>query len=284
MNAITYALNRLVKSSTIPRQVLNMAFLSRYSTNDLTLDTLYSKIREEVIDDRVLTDINLVNTTQLTIPLNQCERLEGTYYTSTWRVPNSLTQGRSIVSVLHVTAASGMTVTGSSDSTGATTGSSGVYTPSMSQMATTGAIFQGLQQAVRSTSPVQVVNNALCFLVGYNTVLIKDCVIIPATMHLRVNVEMDENLNQIQPPYYTEFYKLVVLAVKMYIYNRLIIDQDTVFINSGGELNKFRDIVEGFSDAEEQYTESLEEWFRSSLLNDSESSRRHYQMRVGGDW
>lgn len=104
----------------------------------------------------------------------------------------------------------------------------------------------------------------------------------PATMQLRVCVEQDSNLSNIQPPYFQAFHKLALAAVKAHIYNKLIIDQDTAFINSGGEMNKMRDIIDSYSDAEEQYDELLETWFQSQLLNDPESQRRHYQIYTGG--
>ena len=51
---------------------------------------------------------------------------------------------------------------------------------------------------------------------------------------------------------------------------------------SGGELNKFKEIVDSYSDMEEIYAEKLEEWYKTALLNDPEGSRQHYQMISGG--
>jgi hypothetical protein len=210
MNPITYAIDRIIKSG-IPKPILNLMFLSRYARDYYTLDTLQSKIREEVIDSRVLVDCNLVHGTDMTIPLVKCEKLTGNYYSAVFRVPKELTQGKRIVSVIDLTAASGTVITADASMTAT---SSGMYTATMANYTTMGAVMGAARQMQRSVMPIQVVSNALVYLVGDNTVLIKDSVIIPSTQHLRVVVENDENMNHIQPAYYPTFYDLVLTAVK----------------------------------------------------------------------
>jgi len=278
MNPITYAVDRIINSG-IPKPILNLMFLSRYARDYYTLDTLQSKIREEVIDKRVMVDCNLVHGTDMTIPLVKCEKLTGNYYSAVFRVPKELTQGKRIVSVIDLTAASGTVITADASMTAT---SSGMYTATMANYSTMGAVMGAARQMQRSVMPIQVVANALVYLVGDNTVLIKDSVIIPSTQMLRVVVENDENMNHIQPAYYPTFYDLVLTAVKAYIYNNLVVEQDNVFIMSGGEMNKFKEIVDSYSDMEELYTEKLEAWYKSALLNDPESFKQHYQMSTGG--
>ena len=278
MNPITYSIERLIKFG-IPKPILNMAFVSRYAKDYYTLDTLESKIREEVIEPRVKMDCNLLHGTEMTIPLVKCEKLAGNYYTATYRVGKELTQGKRIVSVIELTAAAGTIMTSDPSMSNTT---AGMYTNTMTAYSTIGATLGAAKQMQRSVMPIQSVSNALVYLVGDNTIMIKDSVMIPATMQLRVLVENDDNFNHIQPAWYPTFYELVTLAVKSYIYNNLVIEQDNVFIMSGGELNRFKDIVESYSDSEELYKEKLDEWYKCAMLNDPESSRRHYQMSVGG--
>lgn len=280
MNPITYAINRLIDQG-IPKPILNMTFLSRLARDYYTLDTLESRIRELVIEPRIFVDCNLVHGTQMDIPLAKCEKIMGNYYTATFRVPKTLTQGKRITSVLEVTSASGSVITsdGGMSNTGA-----GMYTSTMTAYSTLGAVPAASRQMMRSVMPIQVVSNAICYLVGDNTILIKDSVMVPATMMLRVLVENDENFNHIQPAWYPTFYELVAIAVKAYIYNNLTIEQDNVFIMSGGELNKFKEIVDSYSDMAELYSEKLEEWYKTALLNDPEASRQHYQMISGALW
>lgn len=280
MNPITYAIDRIIKFG-IPKPILGMMFLSRYAREYYTLDTLESKIREEIIDQRIIVDCNLVHGVNMTIPLAKCEKLTGNYYSSTWRVPKELTQGKRIVSVLEVTAASGTVITADASMSATSTG---MYTATMANYTTMGAVMGAARQMQRSVMPIQMVSNALVYLVGDNTIMIKDSVIIPATMMLRVIVENDENMNHIQPAYYLTFYEIVLSATKSYIYNNLVLEQDNVFIMSGGELNKFKDIVDNYADAEQLYTEQIESWYKSMILNDPESQRQHYQMTSGGGY
>lgn len=278
MNPITYALERIINFG-IPKAILNMAFLSRHMVDRYTLDTLESQIRTKVIDARVLVDLNIVHGTMMTIPLAACKRLDGDFYTATYHIPKELTAGKKVTSVYHVTSAAGMITTAASANN-----SQGIYTSTFTGYAKSGALFGAMNQLSKSVEPVPVVSNALCYLIGENTVHIKDTVIVPATMHLRVFVENDENLNHIQVPYYTVFHELIEVAIQAYIYNNLTLEQDNVFINSGGELNKFRDIVESYSDAEMLYREKLEEAHKSMALNDPESQRRHYSSRVSAGY
>lgn len=287
MNAIQYVLQRVVQSG-IPKQILELAFGSRYRYDTYNHYTIESKIRQEVLDGRVLIDCNTVNTTNLTVPLALCERLNGTSsYTSIWNVPRSATQGRRIIYPLNVTNAAGTVLDSSTGASGDSNGipGMGTWTNMNNQFDGQSAVSGGLQQAVRSVSPIEMVSDALVYMVGDNSVLIKNIVIMPGSMFLRVCVEMDSEMSNISPPYYLSFYKLCLLAIKAHIYNVLVVDQDTAFINSGGELNKVRDILESYADAADEYDTYLEEeWFGSQLLNDSESQRQHYQSRTGGGY
>lgn len=280
MNPIDYALDRIIRFD-IPKQILQVAFLSRYALNHSTLDTLKQKMREEVIEPRICVDCNLLHGTEMTIPLAMCEKLTWTYYETVYRVPKSLTQGKNIISPIELTASAGATMP-STNTMSSTTG--GLYGNNTAAFSGMGASVAAAVQMQRSVTPIRSVSNALLYLVGDNTILFKDAVIVPASMQIRVMVENDENFNHIQPPYYPDFYELVSLAVQMYIYRTLVIEQDSVFIASGGELNRFKDVVEEMSEARQLYKEQLDIWYKSALLNDPEASRRHYSGATGGLW
>lgn len=277
-NPINYSLNQLTRFG-IPKAILDIAFLSRFSANYRNLGSLHDRIREEVINPRIIVDCNLLHGTEVTIPLAQCEKLSWTYYETVYRVPMELTGGRKIISPLELTAASGAVMT-SDGSMSATT--AGLYSSNMAAFSGMGANVSAARQMVNSVMPIPNVSNALLYLLGDNTILIKDAVIVPATMHLRLVLENDSNFNHIQPAWYRDFYDLVLVAVQAYIYNLIVIEQDSAFIASGGELNRVRDIVESYADAEQRYKEQLDFWYKCALLNDPEGSRGHYQIHSGG--
>lgn len=279
-NPIIYSLNRLTRFG-IPKAILNIAFLSRFANNFHNLGSLHDRIREDVINPRILVDCNLLHGTEVTIPLAKCEKLVWNYYETVYRVPMELTAGRKIISPLELTAASGA-VMSSDGAMSATT--AGMYSGNMATFSGMGANVAAAKQMMNSVMPIRNVSNALLYLLGDNTVLIKDAVIVPATMHLRVVLENDSEFNHIQPAWYPDFYDLVLIAVQAYIYNLIVIEQDSAFIASGGELNRVRDIVEGYADAEQRYKEQLDFWYKCALLNDPESSRQHYSMHTGGGY
>lgn len=279
-NPIIYSLNYLTQFG-IPKAILNIAFMSRFAANFNSLGSLHDRIREEVIHPRILTDCNLLHGTEVTIPLAKCEKLAWNYYETVYRVPMELTAGRKVISPLELTAAAGA-VMSSDGAMSATT--AGMYSNNLAAFSGIGANVAAHRQMVRSVSPIQSVSNALLYLVGDNTIIIKDAVIVPATMHLRLVLENDSNFNHIQPAWYPDFYELVLAATQSYIYNLIVIEQDAVFIASGGELNRVRDIIEGYADAEERYKEQRDHWYKCALLNDPESSRQHYMISTGGGW
>lgn len=282
-NPIIYALNQLTRFG-IPKAILNIAFMSRFANNAQFLGglgSLHDRIREEVITPRILVDCNLLHGTQITVPLVKCEKLVWNYYETVYRVPMELTAGRKVISPLELTAAAGAVLT-SDGSMSATT--AGMYSNNMASFSGVGANVAAARQMMNSVMPIHNVSNALLYLLGDNTILIKDSVIVPSTMHLRLVVENDANFNHIQPAWYPDFYELVLIAVQSYIYNLIVIEQDAAFIASGGELNRMRDIIEGYADAEERYKEQREHWYKCAMLNDPEGSRQHYSLSVGGLW
>lgn len=285
MNPITYSIERTIEYD-IPRAMLEMCFLSRLKHDRISLLTLESQIRRIVFEKRVLVDCNLQHGTMMHIPVADCTLLENDFYSSTYHVPMNLTQYKRITSPLHVTNTNGavMPNNGEGYSGGAGMGSSSMssFSSSYGNGNRSHSIMTSTIQVAQSTAPIPDVSNALTYLVGDNTILVKGASVVPGNMYFRVMVENDSNFNHILPQWYTTFHELALEAVKSYMYNNLVLEQDNVFIHSGGELNKFRDILESYSDSSELYKELLMSWTKSALLNDPEGSRRHYQSVVPG--
>lgn len=282
MNPITYAIERIIEND-IPKPMLLLAFNSRLAHNQINHLTLEAQIRKMVIEPRVLKDCNLQHGTMIHIPVKDCKLLEWDYYTSTYLVPKNLTQGKRITSVLHVTNTNGAIMPTTMGGASAAPGiGNGMYSATMSGTSNVGALMSAHMQMAASVSPVQIVSNALTYLVGENTIMVKDITVMPNTMFFRVMIENDENFNHIQPQWYTTFHELVLEAIKMYMYNNLVLEQDNVFIHSGGELNRFKEILDEYRESRDLYKELLMAWTKSALFNDPEASRREYQFAVSG--
>lgn len=281
MNPINYALDRIINSD-IPIEILNEAFMSRRALNDYTIKTLEQRMREVVIDKRIYSDCNIVHPTRINVALSQCKYLRGDSFQSVWYVPKTLTQGKTIVSAIEL--ASAYTATNDPDFSYSSGNNAGLMNSAYQNSGRNGSLPGAGQQMLRSVSPIPLVTNASLHILNENTILVKDAVVVPGTMMLRVAVENDENFNHIRLPYYPLFHELCLLAVQQYIYRTLIIAMDSGFLQGGMELNSFKDEVSKYSDAGELYKEKLEEWTKSAYLMDDTSKQEHYAMITGGGW
>lgn len=263
-NAISKCLSDI--KNAIPRSVLDRTFIKSTVGGYHTPTALDFRIRQEVLEARVIPDCNLVGGTEVTIPLISVIPDILDPFNVVYRVPKSLTQNRSISRVLNVTY-----------------GDAGFA--GMAQLGTMGgsALLDAAEGVMRAAMPIPIVSTAQVSLVGENTVLIKDNVHLPGTLYLRCVVEADSEFTHLQPASIIVFSKLAVLATKAYIYNNLIVDMDQAQLSGGMALGRFKEVVDGYSDANELYQTYFEEtWRRVSILNDFEARKRHLKLICGG--
>ena len=248
MTPITYALNHVRK--VIPRQILDKTFLSNWQYNNTFPISLDQRIREDVINNRVMVDCN------------------PDAWTWIYRIPKSLTQGRSIVAALSVSFGEGAVV-------GAT-----------NLIPVRGNSLQDAAAGLlNSSNPIPMIATAKTHLIGDNVVLISDTMALPTTFFLRCWIENDSEMTNLNPRSYRAFAKLTELAVKSFIYNEMVIKMDMGEIFGGVQLGRFKEIIDSYSDAEEMYMTHLNEVMgRVFELNDAEGQRRHIQLMVGGLW
>ncbi|MNU92858.1 hypothetical protein D3C71_827860 [compost metagenome] len=271
MNPIQKAISD-VKAS-IPREILERTFMkpdsiaygTRSSYSPTSLDF---RIRTAVIEGNVLPDCNLVGGTEVTIPLSSVIPQLVSDYNVIYRVPKSLTQNRSILRLLHLTFGDGGVV-----------GSQNLAIQGRS------AMMDGAQGVLQAHLPIPIVSTANLELVAENTVMVKDNITMPGNPYLRCVVEGDTELNHLQPTSYKAFSKLVVLATKAYIFNNIAIPMDQAALSGGMALGRIREIVDGYSDAYEQYDTYFEEvWRKVAIFNDPEANKRHLKLITGGRW
>ena len=112
--------------------------------------------------------------------------------------------------------------------------------------------------------------------------MIKDTVTASGTGLLRCLLANDENFSHLQIRSIPYFTRLCELATKAYIYNEYTIKMDKGRIEGGAEIGRFREIVDGYADAEEMYQEYLlNTWQKVSFMNDRESFERLLKMQIG---
>ncbi|MBN22783.1 MAG: hypothetical protein CL678_15970 [Bdellovibrionaceae bacterium] len=265
MNIIQKALDEV--RFTIPVQLLELAFIRQERWAAIQPTSLDYRIRQKVIDSRVLVDCNLVGGIQDNVSLAGLPaQWVDSPYSAIFRIPKERTGGKVITTALSVGYGPG----GLSRS---------AYFAPTQQSPLVGAA----EQIIGGVSPIPQVNSAYVDLIGENTVYVRDTLALPLDLSLRCILTNDSEMNNIKPASYHAFCKLVVLATKAYIHNTLKVLIDLGQINAGQSVGTILDKVDEYADANELYEVHLEEvWRATAYLNDGTSKKRHLSMIVGG--
>lgn len=256
MNTILNTLRHIRFS--IPERLLSQTFLANRYYHNLSPRSVDSVIEQTVIDGRVRPDISVGTGVEFTIPLSTVPYKLIDNWNKVYMVPKELTQGRSITSVLSVgyginnlVAPAAMPVMGGSQPAGAA------------------------NSLINGVSAVNIASSAQAWIIGENTVAVRDLYNASPYVFLRCWVDFDRELSNINPRSHIEFFKLAELATKAKIYNDLVLEQDYAFIHAGQELGVLRDLINGYSTANEEYLTFLNtDWRKVALMNDPEQHRR----------
>lgn len=265
MNPISYALQRI--HAVVPKELLQKAFIDRDRYTRSTPQTLGEAIKAVVLRPRVFVDMDVVGGTEVFIRLEGLMTSRPDDFTSIYQIPKSRTQNRSISSVLNITF---------NDPTGISYYGMATGCQSTQMMATA----QGLLDAA-GTVPVTSTHQVQ--LIGENVVMVRDTTILPANAFLRCILASDENWSHLQMRTFRRFAEGCLYAVQSHIYRVLVIEVDQAELSGGFQLGRFREVLDGYADAEELYQTFLtEKWQKISLMNDHESWTRHLRGVVGG--
>ena len=252
---------------TIPTEVLNEAFKTDYDQAVQVPISLDAKITNKVINPRVLVDTNTHGGRMAIIPLTglHADVIEnGLIY----NIPPERTQYQSIMSVLSVN-----------------------YLPNQNlyyqqYYSTHGCdsnnpLVQVANRVGMSAGNLPIVSTAIIDLVGENTVLIQNITPMMGNYAVRCIIANDANFTNINPRTIPALQKLCELAVKSYIYNRLYVRIDQAYLQGGLELGAFKNVVENYSDAEEQYQTHLSEvWQPAAFMNDTLNYDRFIRLQI----
>lgn len=251
----------------IPRPILEAVFTQRDKAWRLQPTSIEDHILNEVVRPRVLVDCNLVGGAEVFIPLDGVPVERTNDYTSVYRIPKKLTQGRSIMAVLNITL---------SDPTKASSYGVAAGTQNTAMLQLGSAVMDAM-------GTIPVTSTARCQLIGENVVMVRDTIVLPANIYLRCIIANDENMSHLQLRSYRAFADLVVHAVKAYIYNEYIIRMDMGELYAGNQLGRFKEIIDGYAEAEQNYQDFLMgPWSKVALMNDQEQWTRLLRLQLGG--
>lgn len=254
---------------SIPNEVLVRAFQDNIGWRSAPI-SLEELILIKVIRPKVLIDANIVGGDNMIISL---EGINPTYidnYTTIYNVPLEKTNYRTIISVLSLSYLPNMI---HNNPMGVGLGT--VDINSVNDISMTG------QRLLSSYANLPVISTANAEIVGTNSILIRNEIRASSGYLLKCVIANEENLNNISIRSSVQFSKLCELAVKAFIYNKLIIKIDMAALEAGQELGAIKTYVESLSDAKENYDTYLKEvWTKVAFMNDKPNFTRHVRSMV----
>lgn len=262
MDPINKALEEV--ENTIPPHILRYAFIGNSNVYSRIPVNLQSLIRDKVIGHRVIPDCNINggvrDMVKLTgLPFRQTEEGYRIY-----SISKSLTGGRSIINPLSVGNSHYITT---------------VQDGGVAQGASLGALTNRITNANLNMLPFHT-TDVRC--VGENLILVEDIWDdLGADAWLWAVMSNDDMMSTLPMRSWNVFEDLVVLATKAWIFNNTIVDMDSGVIEMGMEVGRFREVIDGYSDANEMYREMIKtKWRKVSLLSDKSSKKRMIRNRV----
>lgn len=271
MNALIYAINEI--THVIPHELLQAAFTIDDSPETVNLNTVDDKILRKLLRKRVLIDLNITGGIETIIPLNNVQPSFYEYFYTIYQIPPELTMNKEIVSALNIMLMPGSGVFGQGNLGGNSFGNIGYMNEN--------PVMNVANRIGSAASPSGVLSNAHLEIVGYNTILIYANFRVLTNFGLRVLLENDSNLNNIQPRSYKDVSMACVLACKAYIYNKLIIPVNSGYLASGQDLGMFKSILESYSEAEADYNTFLRERLGAVLfMNDTTRHNRFLSSMI----
>lgn len=276
--AIKYALNQV--RQRIPKQILDIVFkpttkygLSRLQYTNVSVD---STIRNEVIEGRIRPDIDTYGVQEELISLAGLHREivpDNTFPSFVCHVPKERTGDRVITQAIAVT----LTPIGFGMGYGnMSPGLNNTRCP-------TPIMLQTAQAIVDSNGSAPVNQTSEVSLIGENTIYVKNMGINQQNLSLRCLLASDSEFGNLKRPSWRKFGELVVWATKAYIYNNYIIELDQNELQGGSPIGAFRNIIEGYSDADTTYMEQRDEFMGKMLIfNDDHRMDRYTQRIFGG--
>lgn len=221
---------------SIPIEILNIAFNDTIAPTNPSMDDI---ILSRVIRPKVLVDCNLVGGVTQYIDIGNCfvhDYTNAISYEFIVDVPKKLTGGRSIISAI------------------------GLFTsmPSIHSIKQGSPVTGQIGRMMNNTAPPTPMATARLELVGENKVLVVDPVYHIFGGSLKCVIENADDLSNITPRAQPMFSKLVLLAVKAYIYNNLVVRLGKGYIYNGHELGIVTDLINDYSSALADYNEYLD--------------------------
>ena len=279
MNCLLYAVNEIER--TIPREILQVAMNIDETETTVNMSSLSDKILRKIIKKRVLLDANIVGGLETVIALNGVTPSYTENFYTVYQIPPEYTFNKEIISALSIAF---MPANGYFGQAGGQYAGGVFNNSSGSGYGSFNPVMNVADRIGNAASSTGVMTNAHLEIVGYNTILVYAHYRTLANFGIRVILENDSNLNNIQPRSYKGFATLCTLAAKSYIHNKLIVPMNNGYLIGGQDLGIFKSKVEGYESAEQDYSTYLtEQWAATAFMSDSARYVRFIGSMVAPD-
>lgn len=256
---IEIALNQVFYS--IPNEILYRVFQNQ-SESGLPIP-VHESVKRHVIVGRVLQEVNTIGGgKQKEVPLKEEyeESVEQTELYRHWpsqsyrlyRIPPEEREGVEIADVIEVRSPMN---------------SAGMPYPSYGHSGLGNTAPDAANKALESYTGQSYMPKPMVEPIGGDMVRISPANFQFVEWTLVIKLCYDQNFTNLNKSAIMPFAKLVVAAVKSYIYNKLILQMDRIEIEGGVELSNFRTIVEGYEMAEDEYQELLSNFKGAATLD-----------------
>lgn len=267
MSMLSLSINNIYNE--IPDEIIEEAFVIPFRKNRFAPVSADAMIIQEVINKRVMPDLNIEYATKLNVPMRDCkvEMVTPTDWIVT--VPDEVTNNRKIITVLGVNLLDLYAETGG-------IGTGGLSMPTSSG----GAILTGAQKMANATSGLPLNYEVKVDMISGNSFRIRRTSYITTNCYIELIIENDPQLNNIPITAADYIKKLVLLATKAYIYRKLKIRIGQAKLDGGAELGEFMQFIDSYADANELYLEELKYASRIQWLGNEEMKYDFMQMLV----
>jgi hypothetical protein len=254
----------------IPKQILKKVFLNQFTFWTPQNTSLEEQIRTLVLDAKVLQDCDVVAGVKMYLPTSDLAREYTDQFTVIFRVPKEKTQGRTITNVLGI----GYLETNSYAQYNIT---------NQMNECSVNTLTENALALMSANQSIPISSTAECTLIAENTVMVKDTMYIKPNGYLWCELANADDLANIQIRSLLQFSKMCILATKAYIYNQYLIEMDQGENSAGKELGAFRNVIENYASAHDDYYEFLEKvWSVVAFCNDARTYTDFIRMQMGG--
>lgn len=254
----------------IPKQILRKVFLNNFDFWTPQNTSLEQQIRALVLDAKVIPDCDVIHGVKMYLPTSDLARDFTDQFTVIFRVPKEKTQGRTITNVLGI----GYLETNSYAQYSIT---------NQMNECSVNTLTENALAVMAANESIPISSTAECTLIAENTVMVKDTMYIKPNGYLWCELANADDLANIQIRSLQQFSKMCILATKAYIYTHYLIEMDQGENSAGKELGAFRNVIEGWASAYDDYNEFLEKvWSVVAFCNDARSHTDLIRAQMGG--